>query len=82
MVSETMIDQLFLPESPDAFPNDDGWIQAPESPEIGFSFDRSICYQPSQGPAGPVPGPAIPTPWRTESTAPSEPLQDEAKLGP
>ena len=81
MVSEPMIDQLLLPESPDAFPNGEGWIQAPESPEIGFPFDGSTCYEPSQGPAGPVSAPAIPNPWRTESAAPSEPFQDEAKIG-
>ena len=81
MVSEPMIDQLFLAQSPDSFPNGQGGIRAPESPGIGFPFDWSICYEPSQGPAGPVPGPAVPNHLRTESTAPSEPFQDEAKLG-
>ena len=79
MVSEPMIDQLFLAQSPDSFPNGQGGIRAPESPEIGFPFDGSICYEPSQGPAGPVPGPAVPARWTTESTVPSEPFEGEPR---
>jgi hypothetical protein len=59
MVSEPMIDQTFHAKFPDGSPTGEGWVEAPEFAEIWFPFDGSICYESSQGRAGPVSSPAI-----------------------